>query len=142
MEVGVGDVELTLPALPEDTQTQIQGGVGTVDLRLVDGGPVNLHIKGGVGKFNIYVEQDIYGRIVLDGGVGEFILDLPDGIAVRLEGQSDIGDIRVPSWLDLVSGSDSQGLGTDGVWESENYEDAEQSLLIIFDGDIGNLIIR
>jgi hypothetical protein len=142
LEVGVGDVRVTLPALPEDTQTRIEGGVGTVELRLVEGGAINLHIRGGVGKFDIEVEEDVYGRIVLDGGVGEFVLDLPDGIAVRLEGESDIGDIRVPSWLDLVSGNDNQGLGTQGVWESENYSDAEQSLLIIFNGDIGNLNIR
>jgi hypothetical protein len=142
MDVGVGDVEITLPALPEDSQTQIQGGVGTVHLRLVDDGPVNLRIQGGVGEFDIEIEEDIYGRIVLEGGVGEFVLDLPDGIAVRLEGQNDIGNIRVPGWLDLVSGSDNQGLGTDGVWESENFQDAEQSLVIVFNGDIGNLTIR
>ena len=142
MEVGVGDVELTLPTLPEDRQTRIQGGVGTVELQLAEGGPINLHIKGGVGEFNIEILENVYGRIELDGGVGEFVLDLPDGIAVRLEGQSDIGDIRVPSWLDLVSGSDNRGLGTDGIWESESFQGAEQSLVIIFNGDIGNLTIR
>lgn len=142
MEVGVGDMEITLPALPEDSLTRIQGGVGTVNLRLAEGGNVNLHIRGGVGKFDIEIQEDIYGRLELDGGVGEFVLDLPDGIAVRLEGQSDIGDIRVPSWLNLVSGGDNRGLGTEGVWESENYDSAEQHLIIVFNGDIGNLTIR
>lgn len=142
MEVGVGDMEIVLPALPDDTLTRIEGGVGTVELRLTEGGPVNLHIKGGVGKFDIEVNQDIYGRIEIDGGVGEFVLSLPEGVAVRLEGQSDIGDIRVPNWLDLVSGSDNQGLGTEGVWESDNFDGAEQGLIIVFNGDIGNLTIR
>jgi hypothetical protein len=142
MEVGVGDMEIVLPALPDDTLTRIEGGVGRVELHLTEGGPINLHIKGGVGKFEIEVDQDIYGRIEIDGGVGEFVLNLPDDIAVRLEGQSDIGDIRVPSWLDLVSGGDNDGLGAEGVWESDNFDSAEQTLVIVFNGDIGNLTIR
>jgi predicted membrane protein len=69
--------------------------------------------------------------------VGEVSIDVPDGAAVRIDANTGLGEIDVPSDYAQVSGDDN-----DGVWESPAYNSDARQVNISFNGGIGGLEIR
>ena len=121
VNVGVGDIHLRLPAMPESYHADIDGSVG--DIRIT-------------------VEPETAMVLGVDGGVGDTVIELPSDAAVRVQADTGVGNVRLPSDFLRISGDNDNPVGDEGVWESKNFDDAERQIFIIFDGGVGNLTIR
>jgi len=117
----VGVFELTLPALEE---------------------AYDVEIDGGVGAFKVDIEQGAAVTLTIDGDVGDFVIDVPDNADVRVDAEIDIGNLSVSSRFNQVSERDDDFLGSSGVWETPGFDDAEIKIFIVFNGSIGGLNVR
>lgn len=112
VNVGVGKINLDLPATETSYNASLNGGVGEVAITIADNAALNLSI---------------------DGGVGSFTIDVPDGAAVRLNGKTGVGDIHVPG--------NFQSTG-ENTWETSGFSDAARPITIDFSGGVGSLTVR
>ena len=123
-------------------ELEVDGGVGLVDLSLGDFSLAGLTIDVGVGEVNVTLPLPDESYLVeIDGGIGDVEIILPEDAAVRVEAQIGIGEISVPASLNRLD-DDSSPVGVDGVWKTNDFGEADQSITIIFDGGIGKLTIR
>lgn len=121
VNVGVGDVVLVLPAMASNYEVSIDGGVGDGEIRISEGAAMRMDVQGGVG---------------------DIVIDVPDDASVRLEAQTDVGDVHVPAGYLRVGSGGEQFIGEDGVWETDGFAQAERQITIYFDGGVGDLTLR
>jgi hypothetical protein len=128
------------PDLP--LELDVSGGVGEMDLDLAGLYLEDLALRVGVGGVNLRLPepQESY-RVVINGGVGSTEISLPRNAAVRVEATVGVGGINTPGFLNRVSG-EQEFVGAGGVWETEGFDQADTSIVIIFDGGVGSLTIR
>ncbi len=132
---GVGETTLALADL-QLTALDMNIGVGDLSVTLPAGEyPVTL--DGGVGKVVVTISEGAAVTLDSNGGIGEVIIDVPDGAAVRVEANGGLGDIEAPGGFTQVSKNDDRE-----VWETPGFSDADEQILITFDGGIGGLEIR
>jgi hypothetical protein len=120
VDADVGDLTLILPATGSSYTAQLGGGVGDADLTLEPGADVILDI---------------------DGDVGSIVIHLPDGAEARVEAETQVGSVELPSGWRRIEGS-TEMVGVRGVWETAGYASAASRILIVFNGDVGDLIVR
>jgi hypothetical protein len=87
-----------------------------MDLLVPETGSSEVYIDGGSGSMDITIPGGAGARIDLDSGSGSFI---PDGRFRLIAGER----------------------GGDGVWETENFDTAEQRLRFAIDQGSGSLRI-
>jgi hypothetical protein len=121
VDVGVGDLSLSLPASEVEYAVRLDGGVGETNIDIARGANVTLTI---------------------DGSVGDVRIDLPSNAEVRVDASVGVGNIRLPSGFERVSGSDGNVVGDSGVWETSGYGNADIRITIKYDGGVGDLTIR
>jgi hypothetical protein len=68
-------------------------------------------------------------------------LDIPRNAAVRLDAETGVGSINVPSHFNQISGS-RETVGESGIWETTNFDNAEYRITIEFNGGVGEFTIR
>ncbi|MDX1992178.1 MAG: LiaF-related protein [bacterium] len=136
-------VSLT-PDLP--LSLDIEGGVADMTLDLSTLELQDVRLETGVGNTTVTLPAPAEGigsyEVRLNGGVGDANITLPEGVEVRIEADRGVGDVNVPSGLERISGSDTAGPDTRGVWETAGYDDAEVRITIIVDGGVGDLTVR
>ncbi len=141
LENGVGAVQADLSSLKLN-KLSIDGGVGTLKLTLP---PQEQHYSAsvdcGVGAMSIFIPQGAHVTLDIDGGVGATEIVLPKSAAVRVKAEAGLGSIKVPDYFQRIKGS-GHFIGTEGVWQTENYDTAEVRVLITYDGGIGGLSIH
>lgn len=115
------------------------GGVGTTTMNLSDFHLTDLVLDMGVGSLDMTLPepQDSY-TVDISGGVGEVDIDVPDNAAIKAIISTGIGNADLPSNLIQIEGDDGF-IGEEGTWQTANFEQAEQTITIIFDGGIGSL---
>ncbi len=118
---GVGGIALTLPATESRYVVRINGGVGGVDIEIPDR------------------NADLILRI--SGGVGSIDIDVPDDAAVRIESTGGLGSVNVPGDFERVSGGEDWN-NNEGTWETPGFADAEQRIVLEYNGGVGGLTIR
>ena len=120
-----------------------EGGVGYAQMDLSAFNLTDLSMNMGVGTLNITLPtpQQSY-TVDISGGIGEVIIDLPVETAVQIIAETGIGDLDLPLRLIQVAGDDDSFLGEDGTWQTEGFDQANNTITIKFDGGIGSLIIR
>jgi hypothetical protein len=121
VDVGVGDLTLTLPGQDEEYAVRLDGGVGETIIEIERGANIILTI---------------------DGSVGDVYVDVPSAAEVRVDASVGVGNIRLPSDFQRVSGSNDNFVGDSGVWETDGYDDADLRITISFDGGVGDFVIR
>ena len=121
IDVDVGGLNLTLPAMDEFYAVKVRSDVGEVKITILEGADVKLDLAGDVGDFSII---------------------LPDDAAVRLDAETDVGGIQLPAGFRRVSGDEDDLIGESGVWETENYDSADRQITIEFKGDVSSLRLR
>ncbi len=108
VKVSMGSMEIILPENTESYAVDINGSAGSLDVTL----PENTTIT-----------------IYLDGSAGSTSFTLPAGYALRVEVlDGGLGSVDLPGNLNRVSGG---GDTQEGVWESSNYDNATNKLLVI-----------
>ncbi|MGB8252772.1 MAG: DUF5668 domain-containing protein [Anaerolineaceae bacterium] len=107
VNVSMGSMEIILPESAEAYEVDINGSAGSLDVNLPENTNVSIHLDGSAGSSTFLLPVGYALRVeVLDGGLGS--VDLP-------------GD------LSRISGS---GDAQEGVWESANYANAANKLII------------
>lgn len=136
---GVGPVTVDLTGLTL-SGLSIDGGVGTMNITLpaLDAG-YTTKIDSGVGEVVVNVPVGAAGRLDIDGGVGTVEVTIPANMAVRLEGETGIGSIQVPSDFVRV---DKHGDFSHRIWQTAGYELADARLIIEYKGGVGQFRIR
>ncbi len=137
---GVSDSTLSLSNL-KITDLRVSGGVGTVNLSLPNmDDPYNVVLNGGVGDMKVDMAANSAIDFEIKGGVGQVIIDVPDDVAVKVDANTGVGSINVPSSYTKVSGG-SKTVGEEGVWQSNNFDAVKRQITIHFDGGVGNLTV-
>lgn len=133
--IGEGNFDLSDMQLID---LSINGGIGQTNLQLpsVDS-PYNVDINNGAGELNLSIAEGAALNLNIKGGVGNVTIDVPDNVAVHIEGDTGIGNIEVPSGFQRLSDDDDQG-----VWESLNFNEAARQIIITYDGGVGNMTIH
>lgn len=120
VDADVGDLTLILPATRSAYTVRLDGGVGDAELTIEAGADVILDVEGDVGSV---------------------VINLPDSAEARVEAETDVGSVELPSGWDHIEGG-QEFVGVRGVWETPGYASAASRILIMFNGDVGDLIIR
>ncbi len=121
LDMGVGDVLLSLPDMDSVYDATIHGGVGRLEIHIADGAAIALDVRGDVG---------------------DIVIDVPDDSAVRVQADTDVGDVRVPASYERTRAGDDRVVGESGTWETPGFSAAGRTITIVFDGAVGNLTIR
>lgn len=137
-----GDWVLGLnPDLP--LTLDVNGGIGEM---VFDLSRLNLRDSAfsvGVGRLTLDLPdaRESY-RVTVDGGVGEVNLRIPNDTPIRLEAKSGVGSIRVTGLERIDTNDSSSFVGDEGIWQSADFEGADRSITIVYDGGIGAINVR
>lgn len=139
---GVGNSEFDLSGLQIENFV-VNGGVGNIraDLPAMEDS-YNATINSGTGEISITLAADSALNLNINGGVGNVIIDVPEGAAVQVVGQSGVGNIQVPENFQRVDGDDDNFLGSSGIWETRDFNEASRRITIQYSGGVGNLTVR
>lgn len=114
VETGVGQLHLTTPVRQKGFSAQVKGGVGKAALTIPAGSQAQLEVIGGVGAFSVSVAP---------------------GAAVRMKAKTGLGRFKLPDGMKRM---DSTGEGMNRTWETPDFADAQQPVVIDFQGGIGS----
>ncbi|MDE2636184.1 MAG: hypothetical protein OXI30_07445 [Chloroflexota bacterium] len=118
IETGVGQAQLTTPLWQKDFAAQVKGGVGKAAITIPAGSQAQLELIGGVGAFSVAVAP---------------------GAAIRMKAKTGLGRFNLPEGMKRV---DSASKGMNGTWETSDFADADQPVLIDFQGGIGSFSLE
>jgi hypothetical protein len=140
---GVSNATLELSEL-QLTGLVVNAGVGNMNISLPagDGEPYTVNLNSGTGQINVDVASGTAINFVIKGGVGEVKLDLPDEAAAKVDASTGVGEISLPAWFTKVSGDSEQFVGESGVWQTDNFDNADQKITIEFTGGVGGLTVQ
>lgn len=94
-------------------------------------------LDSGSGQVDLSLPAGDY-RATLDGGSGSIQVRLPQEAAVRVELQSGSGRFTTGPTLQLVSGEADD----DGVWETSQFTQADQQIILVIDQGSGSITIE
>jgi len=117
LDSGVGEIQLSLPVMPQSYRVDIDGGVGETTVTIPEGAAIRMQVNGGVGSVKIRLPETAAARIEVQGGIG----------GAKLPGRFN----RVKSGGDFISAN--------GVWETSGFSLAQSQIFIKFKGGVGGL---
>lgn len=115
IDSGAGSTTVTLPNGVYDVDSD--QGAGSLKMTLPENGRQTIKLDSGAGSITFYLPADMAARVEIDGGAGSFNPD---------------------SRFTQTSGDDRN----DGIWETEDYENAENRVELIIDQGAGSVTIR
>ncbi len=138
---GVGETDIDLTNLNVNS-VKMDTGVGKMILTLpIQSAVMDANINGGIGETQVIVPAGVSGNLDIKGGVGEVTVTISPDAAVRVDASAGIGDINLPKRFERVSGN-GNAFGMKGVWQTENFADAENQIVIDYQGGIGSFRIK
>jgi hypothetical protein len=123
------------PRVPIDLELDGGSGRAEVDLREVELEALGLDVASGA--VDLYLPRGEY-KTWVDGGLGSLNLWVPEGAGVRIVVDDGSGSLRLGDRFRLVEG-ERDG---DGVWETEDLEQADYVLSIRLDVGSGTVRVR
>ena len=132
---GIGESDIDLSRLLVEN-FKLETGVGQVTLTtpLQESGFAG-EVNGGVGKTEVTIPAGCRGRLKIAGGVGEVSISVAPGAAVRVTGKTGLGRVNLPDGFTRLEGGGKQ---TSGVWESPGFADADNQILIDYEGGVSS----
>lgn len=123
------DLALT-PAIPIDLETSLGVGQSLIDLTNLDISVLDVNL--GVGETTVILPEEgtFEGRV--DGAIGQIIIRVPSEMAVRINADTGIANINVPSDFER------QG----DVFTSPGFDAAENRIELQVGQAIGNIDVR
>jgi hypothetical protein len=136
---GIGESDIDLSRLLVES-FRLETGVGQVALTtsLQESG-FTAEVTGGVGKTEVAIPSGSNGRLKIAGGVGEVGVSVAPEAAVRVTGKTGLGRMSLPEGFERLAGS---GKHASGVWESPEFADAANQVVIEFEGGVGSFGLR
>lgn len=95
-------------------------------------------LDSGSGSIQLILPENQSFDFRLDSGSGSLRIDIPADTGVRVVLESGSGSFNPGSDFDLISGERRD----DGVWESENYDDAEYIIEMTIDQGSGSITFK
>ncbi|MBN1640430.1 MAG: hypothetical protein JXA09_04270 [Anaerolineae bacterium] len=129
------DVELSPRALL-DLRVDAGSSGCELDLSGLQIGALELDV--GSGSVDLSLPAQSSFSAVIDGGSGGLTLVVPPSVGARIELDAGTGSFQPGERFDLVSGESDD----DGVWESENWDTAEQQIVLVIDQGSGRVRVR
>lgn len=123
------DLVLT-PAIPIDLATSMGAGQSLIDLTNLDISALDVNL--GVGQTTVVLPEEgtFEGRV--DGAIGQIVIHVPPEMAVRINADTGIANINVPSDFER------QG----DVYVSPGFDTADNRIELQVDQAIGNVEVR
>jgi hypothetical protein len=115
LDAGSGTYDFDLAGLQLGKLT-LDAGSGPVEMVLPSGSTFVAHIDAGSGGLDIAIPEDVGVRVALDSGSGAF---RPDERFRLVEGEH----------------------GSDGVWETEDFDEAEYTIELVIDQGSGSVSV-
>jgi|FLYN01.1.fsa_nt_gi hypothetical protein len=139
---GVGEANLDLSGL-QITSLEVSSGVGEINVNLPSAGErYSAQISGGVGETHLTIPAGPDITLTISGGGGETTIDVPDGAGVRVEADGGVGGVNLPDDFQRTSGDEDNFVGESGTWETDNFAEAGQQIVITYNGGVGSLNIE
>ena len=130
LESRTGTIDADLPATADAIKTEIDVVSGEVTVNIPDNAKVDFsHIKTSSGTVTLNIGADATVNLAdIDIASGRVVVDVPTDTPVRLEIQEVAsGTANIAYRMVRLTGTASD----EGIWETENYEDAENRITII-----------
>jgi hypothetical protein len=139
IHAGVGKSEMDLSQI-QLTGLKFDAGVGEPHITLPES-ETGYAIKMNMGVGESHVTLPVNTNIDLDvnGGVGEVHFHIPLGASVHVKASSGLGDVKVPPHFERIEGK--SGVGAHGVWETEDFANADDKITINYKGGVGSFEI-
>jgi len=116
----------------------LDGGSGSSDFDLGELRLDSLYVDVGSGSVELTLPARRSFEAEIDGGSGSLVIVLPQDLEARVELDSGSGSFNPDSRFRQVEGE----RGSDGVWETEDYDHAEVSVLLRIDQGSGSIRIE
>ncbi|MBE2220875.1 MAG: hypothetical protein IAF02_05010 [Anaerolineae bacterium] len=136
LDTGAGSVNYDLADLTL-SHLQIDGSAGSATVSLPDG-VYDVAYDQGAGSLNMTLPENGRQTIKLDGGAGSITLYLPAEMAARIDVDSGAGSFNPDSRFTQIDGNNNN----EGIWETEDYENADNRVDLIVDIGAGSVTIR
>ncbi len=136
LEGSAGSVTYNLADLTL-SHLDINGGAGGATITLPDG-LYDVVYNQGAGSLKMTLPENGRQQIEINGGAGSITLYLPANMAARVTVDSGVGSFNPNSRFTQIRGDDNQ----DGVWETEDYANADNRVELIIDQGVGSVTIR
>lgn len=137
---GTGKTAVKLPTMGGKYKVTINSGTGSLNLNIPDGAAIDLNVNNGAGKTEMVIGSGASVDAHLTGGVGQTVVTVPANAAVRVKATSGLGKINMPE--NFVRVKVEEFVATTGTWETANYQTAEQTINIRYEGGVGKFTIR
>lgn len=138
MDSGAGKTDIILPT--GVTKAKIDGGVGILDVTILDDSKTTLDLDIGAGATYLHIGYANL-KAQIDGGVGNCEVNIPHDAAFRVRADSGLGNIVVPERAEPVK-FESEFISESGLWESASYEFSAQKIDLRYEGGVGSLIVE
>jgi hypothetical protein len=109
-----------------------------LDLDLSEIQVVDLYLDVGSGAVALYLPGQGTYKAEIDGGSGPLTVHLPESVAAQVWLEAGSGPVVLGERFHLVQGAE----GDDGVWETENWETAEDRVEFEIDQGVGSIRFR
>jgi hypothetical protein len=139
VDSGSGRIELVMPS--GYVPANLGAGSGRIEVQAAEDSELDLDVEVGSGRIVLTLAEGVWGDAELQSGSGSITVYVPKGLAVRVTGTTGSGSVNVPSDFDRVSGSDHV-TGDSGTWESPDFDEADEQLVIEFSVGSGSVRIR
>jgi len=96
----------------------------------------SLALDAGSGSIRLTLPEAGQYRFKLEAGSGSISMHVPEGVAVRVEYEAGSGSLNAPG-LSKVGGD-----GRDGTYESANFSESGDYVIIELDGGSGGVTIQ
>jgi hypothetical protein len=138
LDSGTGTTNVTFPA--GVCVAEVEGGVGILEMIVPDEANTTLNLDIGAGTTSLHV--GVAGlRAEVDGGVGNCEVSIPVTAALRVRGESGLGNIDVPERAEAVQ-FETEFISESGTWQTSDFAFAPNKIDIRYEGGVGSLIIR
>lgn len=123
------------PDIPLDLS--LDSGSGSCEFDLSQLQLLELFIDSGSGSIRVDLPDDQSFPFFLDSGSGSVVISIPDEVGVRVELDGGSGSFNAPSRFQLISGDRD-----DGIFETENFNSADDKIEMEIDQGSGSITIR
>jgi hypothetical protein len=137
LKLGAGQTKVFLDGYNLSSFT-VESGAGDTSIQLANMSPDELNLDVGAGNLDLKLSENVEILKVIDikVGVGRLVLQLPKGVGYDLEAKVGVGALKTPE--KTVS-----GIGNDLVkLRSKGYDDAENTVEIVAEVGVGELVIK
>lgn len=140
MDVGAasGDIDFSEVNEIECDEIEIDAGASSVSMKNIGNANFSTFtFDGGVGSFDLDFrgEYKRSAEIEIDVGLGSAEITLPKNVAVRIETDDD-------SWFSSIDiNADELDEVEDGIYESDDYEDADIRITLVLSVGMGSIDI-